>query len=174
MSTTQTAMTKTTTSIPKKSPKKSQQQSVTTLPKIDPLIQLPNQLTEQFRELRLPSLRDHFRSSANRVQSESSRHLEFFSELTTLECEARREGRVKRLMTQSKLPLGKSWESFRFDRLPIQVTRQLETLRDGSFLDRRENVLIFGKPGSGKSHALCALAEQPVQRGRSMMFTLHN
>ena len=51
------------------------------------------------------------------------------------------------------------------------MTRQLETLRDGSFLDRRENLLIFGKPGAGKSHVLCALAEQLMLQGRSMMFT---
>lgn len=51
------------------------------------------------------------------------------------------------------------------------MTRQLETLRDGSFLDRRENVLLFGKPGSGKSHALCALSEQLILQGRSLLFT---
>ena len=74
------------------------------------------------------------------------------------ECEVRREGRVKRLMTRSKLPLGKTWASLEIDRFPLAVSSQLEVLRDGSFLDRRENILIFGKPGSGKSHALCALA----------------
>lgn len=51
------------------------------------------------------------------------------------------------------------------------MVRQLETLRDGSFLDRRENVLLFGKPGSGKSHALCALSEQLILQGRSLLFT---
>ena len=49
--------------------------------------------------------------------------------------------------------------------------RQLETLRDSSFLDRRDNILIFGKPGSGKSHALCALAEQLILQGRCLLFT---
>ena len=53
----------------------------------------------------------------------------------------------------------------------MTVSSQLEVLRDGSFLDRRENVLIFGKPGSGKSHALCALAERLIHQGRSMLFT---
>ena len=47
----------------------------------------------------------------------------------------------------------------------------METLRDGSFLDRRENILIFGKPGSGKSHALAALLEQLILQGRSLLFT---
>ncbi len=128
-------------------------------------------LTDQFRELRLPSFRDHFQQSATRAATENLGHLDYLSELTTLECEARREGRIKRLMTRSKLPLDKSWESFEFNRLPLSVKRQLESLRDGSFLDRRENVLVFGKPGSGKSHALCALAQQLIYQGHSMLFT---
>jgi DNA replication protein DnaC len=132
---------------------------------------LPPQLTEQFRELRLPMFREHFQSTADRAAAEEMSHLDYLSELTTLECEARREGRIRRLLTRSRLPLNKSWESFDFRRLPLAVTRQLESLRDGSFLDRRENLLIFGKPGAGKSHVLCALAGQLIQQGRSMLFT---
>jgi DNA replication protein DnaC len=129
------------------------------------------QLTEQFRELRLPAMRDHFPASARRAAIENLSHLEYLSELTTLECAARREGRIKRLVNRSKLPPDKTWDSFKFDRLPLNVTRQLQTLRDGSFLKRRENVLLFGKPGSGKSHALCALAEQLIFQGHSILFT---
>jgi DNA replication protein DnaC len=128
-------------------------------------------LTEQLRELRMPTIREAFQETATRAAVENLSHVDYLSELTNLECEVRREGRIKRLMTRSKLPLGKSWESFDFDRLPLQVKRQLETLRDGSFLSRRENVLLFGKPGSGKSHALCALAGQLIQQGHSMLFT---
>ena len=117
------------------------------------------------------SFRDHFQETASRATTENLSHLDYLSELTTLECEARREGRIRRLLTRSRLPLGKTWESFDFQRLPLNVKRQLETLRDGSFLNRRENVLLFGKPGSGKSHALCALAQELIQQGHSMLFT---
>ena len=89
------------------------------------------QMTEQFRELRLPSFRDHFQETATRATTENLSHLDYLSELTTLECEARREGRIKRLLTRSRLPLGKTWDSFDFARLPLNVTRQMETLRDG-------------------------------------------
>jgi DNA replication protein DnaC len=129
------------------------------------------QLTDQFRELRMPGFRDHFAAAATRAAQENLSHLDYLTELTTLECEARRAGRVKRLMNRSKLPLGKSWDSFKFGRVPLAVKRQLDTLRDGSFLNRRENVLIFGKPGSGKSHALCALAQQLILQGHSLLFT---
>lgn len=135
------------------------------------LAQANSQLTEQFRELRLPMFREHFQKTAERALSESLSHTEYLSELTDLECQTRRESRIARLMTQSQLTRSKTWDNFDWKRLPIQVTRQMESLRDGTFLDRRENLLLFGKPGSGKSHCLCALGEQLIQRGRSVLLT---
>ena len=129
------------------------------------------ELTEQFRELRLPMFREHFAPLAERAAQESLGHWEYLSELTDLECQARRESRIARLFSQSRLPSSKTWHNFDWTRLPLAVSRQMESLRDGSFLDRRENLLVFGKPGSGKSHCLCALGEQLVQRGRSVLFT---
>ncbi len=151
----------------KKTPTRRTAKARATKPKTDP----SESLTRQFKELRMPTFRDQFQPLARRAESEQMSHLEYLAELTTLECEVRRQGRITRLMTRSKLPVGKTWESFDRNRLPMNVRRQLETLRDGTFLDRRENILLFGKPGSGKSHALCALAEQLVLSGRSMLFT---
>jgi DNA replication protein DnaC len=128
-------------------------------------------LTEQFRDLRMPMFREHFAPLAEKAAVESRSHLEYLAELTDLECQARWESRIARLMQQSKLPTTKSWSNFDWTRLPLAVARQMESLRDGSFLDRRENLLLFGKPGSGKSHCLSALGEQLVQRGRSVLFT---
>jgi DNA replication protein DnaC len=129
------------------------------------------QLTEQFRELRLPMFREHFESLAERATTEPWSHRQYLSELTELECQARRESRITRLMQRSRLPSSKTWDNFKWSRLPLSVARQVESLRDGSFLDRRENLLLFGKPGSGKSHCLCALGEQLVHQGRSILFT---
>jgi DNA replication protein DnaC len=129
------------------------------------------ELTEQFRDLRMPMFREHFAPLAEKATTESRSHLEYLAELTDLECQARRESRIARLMQQSKLPTSKSWSTFDWTRLPLAVARQMESLRDGSFLDRRENLLLFGKPGSGKSHCLSALGEQLVHRGRSVLFT---
>ncbi|HEY1206867.1 MAG: IS21-like element helper ATPase IstB [Bryobacteraceae bacterium] len=68
-------------------------------------------------------------------------------------------------------PLEKSLANFDLKRLPMKVARQVRTLLEGSFLDRKENVLVFGNPGSGKSHLLCALAQELlVGGGRQMRF----
>ena len=38
-------------------------------------------------------------------------------------------------------------------------SRQVRTLTEGSFVDRRENLLLFGKTGTGKTHLLSAIAK---------------
>jgi DNA replication protein DnaC len=129
------------------------------------------ELKEQFRELRLPMFREHFQKLAEQASRESLTHPQYLAELTRLECQARRERRIQRLLEQSRLPRAKRWEDFDWKRIPLQVARQAESLRDGAFLDRRENLLVFGKPGSGKTHCVCALAGRLVEQGRSMLFT---
>lgn len=129
------------------------------------------ELQEQFRELRLPMFHEHFQRLAEQAARESLGHAQYLAELTRLECQTRRERRIQRLLEQSRLPRAKSWENFDWQRIPLAVARQAESLRDGSFLDRRENLLVFGKPGSGKTHCVCALAERLVHQGRSLLFT---
>ena len=41
---------------------------------------------------------------------------------------------------------------------------------EGNFLDRTENVLAFGNPGSGKTHLLCALGHELILKGRRIYF----
>jgi DNA replication protein DnaC len=45
------------------------------------------------------------------------------------------------------------------------------SLLDGAFLDRRENVLAFGQPGSGKTHLLCAVSQELIRQGRRVLHT---
>jgi len=42
---------------------------------------------------------------------------------------------------------------------------------EGGFLDRKENLLIFGNPGAGKSHLLCAIAQELIaMRGKKIKY----
>lgn len=129
-----------------------------------------DRLLEQLRELRLPAFRDHFQARAERAAKETWSYPQYLESLTELECEARTQGRIRRLASASRLPLGKTWDSFQWSRIPKPAQHQFQALRDGSFLSRKENVLVFGKPGSGKTHAVCAVAEQLVLRGHSVLF----
>lgn len=59
--------------------------------------------------------------------------------------------------------------SFDLKRLPAKVARQVRSLLDGSFVDRRENLLLFGKTGTGKTHLLSAIAQELVRQGRKVI-----
>jgi DNA replication protein DnaC len=130
-----------------------------------------SKLSDQLKELRLPMFREQHPVIAEQAAREGWTHLQFLSELATKECQARHQNRIERLMRNSNLLAGKTWEQFQWSRLPLHVRQQFETLRSGGFLDRQDNLLIFGKPGSGKTNLLCALGDQLVRQGRSVCFT---
>jgi DNA replication protein DnaC len=128
-------------------------------------------LNEQLKELRLPTFREHYQTLADQAVRESLSPSHYLAELVSRECQTRNHSRIARLLRNSRLLLGKTWEQFQWSRVPLQVARQLQSLREATFLERRENVLVFGKPGSGKTHLLSALGEQLVQQGRTVLFT---
>jgi DNA replication protein DnaC len=78
--------------------------------------------------------------------------------------------RVERLRKASKLPLAKCFDTLDRSRVPKAVLRKIEELSCGDFLERADNVLLFGKPGVGKSHLACALGHALVERGHSVLF----
>ncbi|KPJ88504.1 MAG: hypothetical protein AMS17_05250 [Spirochaetes bacterium DG_61] len=52
----------------------------------------------------------------------------------------------------------------------MAVDAQLSMLLEGSFVKRAENVLVFGNPGSGKTHILCALGQELILQGYQVVF----
>lgn len=91
-------------------------------------------------------------------------------EVLELEAHGRMERRVDRLMKASKLPLGKTLDALDRARVPKTVMRRVDELARGDFLARAENVLVFGKPGVGKSHIACALGHALIEQGHSVFF----
>ena len=91
-------------------------------------------------------------------------------EVLEQEAEDRHVRRVDRLRRASKLPAGKTWETFEHDRASVKLRQQLQRLGEGDFVDRGVNVLAFGLPGTGKTHAMCAIGHRLVESERSVLF----
>ena len=91
-------------------------------------------------------------------------------EVLEQEADDRRQRRTGRLRTASRLPAGKSWETFEHEQVPLSLQQQLGELAGGIFVERGVNALAFGLPGTGKTHALCAVGHRLVESGRSVLF----
>jgi DNA replication protein DnaC len=130
------------------------------------------ELVQHLKELRLPVMRSCFEETARRAEKETLSYEQYLLELAVREQEGRRRNRIRNWLKDSGLPVEKSLQNFEMKRLPAKVSRQVKVLLEGTFLDRRENLLIFGNPGSGKSHLLCAIAQELLAgRDRKMKYT---
>jgi len=123
------------------------------------------------RELHLPTVRDCFEEQACQAIKESMSYERYLLEVSERECAARRQKRIERLLRQSRLPLEKSLESFDLKRLPQKARHQVRALLEDRFLERKENILAFGNPGSGKTHLLCAIGQELIRKGYKIYFT---
>jgi DNA replication protein DnaC len=127
-------------------------------------------LASYLKELHLPAFRSSYEELARQAQQEGLSFEQYLLSLAQRECQERRHKRVERLLHESRLPLEKSWPALDLKRLPAKVVQQARTLLEGSFLDRCENVLVFGQPGSGKTHLLSAIGQELARAGRKVLF----
>ena len=119
----------------------------------------------------MPTIREEYEPAAQRARQESSSYERYLLDLTERECEARRSNRIERHLRESRLFLEKSLSTLDLKRLPPKAAQQVRFLLEGDFVGRCENVLIFGNPGSGKTHVACAIGQEMIRAGRKVMFT---
>ncbi len=131
----------------------------------------PQTLDEGLKALHLSAIRRHYQDYAQQAAQETLSYEVYLQELVTRELEERRANKIVRLLRGSHLPLDKTLDAFTLSRLPHRITQQVRSLLDGSFLARSENILAFGKPGSGKTHLLCAIGHALVQQGHKVYFS---
>ncbi|MGH8566750.1 MAG: IS21-like element helper ATPase IstB [Gammaproteobacteria bacterium] len=128
-------------------------------------------LNSYLQELCLPRVRECYPEVARQAIAEGLSYEQFLLEVVAREAHARRQHRIERLLHESRLPIAKTLAGFDQNRLPARVRQQVAVLREGSFLERRENVLAFGNPGSGKTHLLCGVCHDLVEQGRRVLYT---
>jgi DNA replication protein DnaC len=132
--------------------------------------QLEN-IHQHLRTLRMPTALEIVGELLGTAQREDWSLETFLGELLAQEMEGRRQRRIERLQRSSRLPAGKTLASFEQERLPLRLRRQLAQLCTGEFVDRSENLLVFGLPGRGKTHFAAAVGHALIQSGRSVLFT---
>ena len=90
--------------------------------------------------------------------------------LLTAQVTLRNNRRLQAAMRSSRLPAVKTLETFDFAFQPSLKREQIESLHELNFIERRENVVLLGPPGVGKTHLAISLAITAAQRGRRVYY----
>jgi len=127
-------------------------------------------LRHHLKALRLPTIGAECEKVARRAASDGSDHLTYLLQVTELELLERERKAAERRLKAARFPSLKSLESFDFAARPSVNKALVAELTRCEFIDRRENVLLVGNPGTGKTHLAIALSAAACARGYRVRF----
>lgn len=132
---------------------------------------LLERLSENLTRLRLPRMRDTLPEVVKTAEVEAWSYLRMLDTLFEEEVAQKEQNRVDTVLKQSGLPFVKTIDEFDFAFQPGINRQQVMNLFDLSFIPRKENVVLLGPPGVGKTHLAVALAVKACQSGETIHFT---
>lgn len=136
---------------------------------------LTHDLEQLLKLMKLDMFLEHYQPLAERYEKEKRSYIEFLHELSLRENEYRSQKRIQKLINNAKLPRNKLLTDFDVSRVAGLAMSQLQQLAEGQFIDSYGNVLVFGNPGTGKTHLSIALAREWCLLGRRVrLFTAAN
>jgi DNA replication protein DnaC len=127
-------------------------------------------LKHHLKALKMPTMHGECEKVAARCAKENVDHLGFLLQLCELELLDRERRAADRRLKAAKFPMHKTLENFDFAAQP-SVNRPLMTeLARCAYIDQRENVLLVGNSGTGKSHLATALGIEACGRSKRVRF----
>lgn len=97
---------------------------------------------------------------------------EFLKSLAELEINSRHSNRIKRYLKESKLPLGKTLSTFKFEDAPSINQKQIEAFAENNnWIKENQNIILFGPSGLGKTHLAAAIAHGVITQNVRALFT---
>lgn len=127
-------------------------------------------ITELSAALRLPYIRDHWQQLLDEARQTKQDHAAFLETLLDMEWQLRMQNGQARRIKDAKFPLKKYLVDFqknKYDEVFLPKFNDLETL---DFIHNKENILLIGTPGAGKTHYAIALGIAACMKGHSVLF----
>jgi DNA replication protein DnaC len=128
-------------------------------------------LEHHLKQLRLPTFLREYDKVARQCAAESVDYPRYLLRLTEQELLDRERRATERRIHQARFPVVKSLDTFEFLAIPAVNKALVLELARCEFLLRRENVLLMGNSGTGKTHLALALGLSACQRGHRVRFT---
>ncbi|AZQ64722.1 AAA family ATPase [Flammeovirga pectinis] len=123
------------------------------------------------KDLRLSIINKEFSKIAKQAIIENKTYEDFLLELLELEYHHRIERRHKERLKRAHFPSMKYLHDLVLNDLPQDAQAKLPLLNELSFLEEKQNVILAGNPGTGKTHMAIGLGVKACMEGYSVLFT---
>ena len=129
------------------------------------------ELDRALRQLRLSGMADVLETRLVQAQADSLGHLDLLSQLASDELQ-RREDRLlaRRIKHAAFRDAAKSLDAFDLDFNKKMDRKLIFELAAGHFVNRREDALFLGPPGTGKSHLAQAIGRAVILQGHKVLY----
>lgn len=101
---------------------------------------------------------------------EAESHEAFLLELLRREIENREIVRKNRLLKAANFDVIKTFNGYTFDNIQIPPAITVEELKTVGFVNKKENLILYGPVGTGKSHLATAIGVETCQQGKRVKF----
>jgi DNA replication protein DnaC len=127
-------------------------------------------LKHHLEKLRLPTIRREWEAAAAACASEGRDYGDYLLQLTERELIEREQRAAQRRVKSAKFPVLKTFENFDFGAQSSINETLVRQLASSEYLDARENVLMIGNSGTGKTHLATALGFAACAQGKRVRF----
>jgi len=124
-----------------------------------------NKLHQLLADLRLKGMAQALDEELQRAEKEGAPVSEVIQRLLIQEQIYRQESSQNYRLKQAKIPWDWTLKTFPFDQQPGVSKAQIQQLAGLSFLERKENIVFIGDPGTGKSGLASGLLRQALLSG---------
>jgi DNA replication protein DnaC len=127
-------------------------------------------LKHHLKALRLPTIHAECQKIAERAAADNADHLAFLLQLCELELIERERKASERRLKLARFPAHKLLDEFDFAARPSINKPLLLQLLQGDYLDQRENIILVGPSGTGKTHLAISLGVAACGQGKKVRF----
>jgi DNA replication protein DnaC len=106
----------------------------------------------------------------NYLKINATDHADFLAQLLKMEIDHRELTRKNRNLKSAGFDIIKTFENYEFEDIQIPNAISIDELKTGTFIDRHENLILYGPVGTGKTHMATAIGVAACSRGKKVKF----
>ncbi len=127
-------------------------------------------LDAYLKKLKMPQAAKTYESLAREAYENNLDYEEYLLGVLEQEIHQRETNRIKKGIRQASFPVIKTLESFNFRAIPSLNKPKVLKLMQGEYIRKRENIILAGNSGVGKTHIAIALGYEACRQGLRVKF----